>query len=121
VIEHKKAGILMVFFSIILYIATIIRFDVIFLALGVKVPIYVPLLAATVPFIFGLIPFSPGGLVFVEGGMLTLLGIFNIDKDIAGSFIIIERSISYLISTIAGGAAASYLGLKIWKSNNDEN
>ncbi len=116
VMSHKKAGILMVLFSIALYITTIIRFDIIFLALGMQVPIYIPLLAATLPFILGLIPFSPGGLVFIEGGMIALLGVFAIPNDIAGSFIIIERSISYLISTIAGGIAASYLGIKVWKS-----
>lgn len=116
VIENKRAGLYMVLITIFLYMTTIIRFYIIFLALGESVAWYVPFLAATAPFLLGLIPFSPGGLIFVEGGMMILLTtMIGISPLTAESFVIVERSISYLVSTIAGGIAASYLGIEIWK------
>lgn len=120
VMKHKKSGFFMILLSILLYFFTIVRFHVIFLALGLDVSWYVPLLGATVPFILGLIPFSPGGLIYVEGGMTGLFILFGISRNVATSAVLIERSISYLISTIAGGIAASYLGLKIWRDNSEE-
>ncbi|MFP4005729.1 MAG: YbhN family protein [Candidatus Hadarchaeia archaeon] len=120
VMKHKKSGFFMIILSILLYTFTIVRFYVIFLALGLEVSWYVPFLGSTLPFIFGLIPFSPGGLIYVEGGMTGLLILMGIERSAATSAVIIERGISYLISTIAGGIAASYLGLKIWKNNSDE-
>lgn len=127
VMEHRKAGSYMAIFSFTTYLTTIIRFYVIFLALGLNASWYVPLLGATIPFILGLIPFSPGGLVFVETGMMGLFtylintGAIQTPEGatvtvVAASIVAVERSISYLVSTIAGGIAASYLGLKIWKS-----
>lgn len=118
VMSHKKAAIAMITLTIFLYATTILRFYIIFLALGLEVPLYVPLLGATIPFLLGLIPFSPGGLVFVEGGMLGLFAALGIPHATAASAVIIERGISYFISTLAGGVAASYLGLKIWKNES---
>lgn len=126
IVNHRKAGILMILLSTLLYITTVFRFYIIFLALDLNVALYVPLLGATLPFIFGLIPFSPGGLVFVEGGMIGLFSYFAdtgaihtppaAAASVITSVVIIERGISFFISTVAGGLAASYLGLKIWKS-----
>lgn len=122
VIEHRKAAISMAILTFFLYSVTVIRFYVIFLALGLHVAWYIPLLGATVPFLLGAIPFSPGGLVFVEGGMMGLFIFLGIPSTptasvstTAASVVVIERSISYFISTLVGAVAASYLGLKIWK------
>lgn len=116
VMNHKRAAVSMVLVTFFLYSTTVLRFYLIFLALGLTISWYVPLLGATVPFLLGLIPFSPGGLVFVEGGMLGLFVALGISGPAAASAVIIERGISYFISTAAGGVAASYLGLRIWKS-----
>lgn len=120
VIENRKAAVSMIIATIILYLTTVVRFYIIFLALGLHVSWYIPLLGATVPFLLGLIPFSPGGLVFVEGGMLGLYSLLGIPSITASSAVIIERGISYVVSTVAGGVAASHLGLKIWKSQRYE-
>lgn len=116
IIKHRKAAVSMAILTFFLYSVTVIRFYIIFLALGLHVAWYIPLLGATVPFLLGAIPFSPGGLVFVEGGMLTLFVALGIPGPTAASAVVIERGISYFISTLAGGVATSYLGLKIWKS-----
>ncbi len=115
VLKNKKAGFLMVILSVILYSATIVRFYIIFLALGINVAWYIPLIGSTAPFILGMIPFSPGGLIFVEGGMMGIFMALGLSNTAAASTIMVERGISYFISTIAGGIAASYLGVKIWK------
>lgn len=116
VMEHKKSGIFMASLTILLYILVLFRFYLIFLALGFSVPLYVPLLGATMPIVLGLIPFSPGGLIFVEGGMIGIFVALGIPTTTAASAVIIERGISYFISSLAGAFATSYLGLKIWKS-----
>lgn len=116
VMEHRKASVFMISLGFLLYLTTIFRFYIIFLALGLHVSWYIPLLGATIPLLFGLIPFSPGGLVFVEGGMMGLFVALGIPSTTAASAVIIERGISYFLSTAAGASAASYLGLKIWKT-----
>lgn len=112
---HRRATFYMVLLSVMLYLTTIFRFHIIFLALGVHVQWYVPLLGATVPFLLGLIPFSPGGLVFVEGGMIGLFVALGIPEATSSLIVVVERGISFFVSTLAGAIAASYLGLKIWK------
>jgi uncharacterized membrane protein YbhN (UPF0104 family) len=45
-------------------------------------------------------------------GVFLMCGIPPI---IAFSATLIERAISYVLSTIVGAAAVSYLGIKLWK------
>lgn len=115
--EHRKAAAAMLVLAFLLLAMTVVRLYVIFLALGYPgIPWGVLLLAATLPLILGLIPFLPGGLVIVEGTMVGVFVACGVPAAIAVSATLVERGISYLLSTLVGAGMASYLGVKIWKS-----
>jgi uncharacterized protein (TIRG00374 family) len=78
-----------------------------------------PLLAVTIPLLAGAIPFLPGGLVLVEASMVGVFVACGIPLTIAVSATLVERSISYFLSTIVGAAATSYLGIKMWKTSKN--
>jgi hypothetical protein len=118
-IEHKRAAATMILLSFALLTLTVARIYVIFLALGLavhEVSWAIPLLGATIPSILGLVPFLPGGLVLVETGMVGVFILCGINPVIAASVVLIERGISYVLSTLVGAGVLSYLGVKMWKS-----
>lgn len=117
--EHKRAAAEMILLSFALLALTTARIYVIFLALGLavhEVSWAIPLLGATVPSILGLVPFLPGGLVLIETGTMGVFILCGINPVIAASAVLIERGISYVLSTLVGAGVLSYLGVKIWKS-----
>jgi len=102
----------------LLNLVSMMRIWIILIALlppSESVSLAAPLLAVTVPLIAGAIPFLPGGLVLVEASMAGVFMACGIPRIIAASATLIERAISYVLSTIVGAAAVSYLGVKIWK------
>lgn len=114
--EHKKAAATMLGFAFLLLSTTVVRIYVIFIALGyTDVSWAVPILGATIPLIIGLVPFLPGGLVLVEGSMAMIFIACGVPAPIAVSATIIERGISYVLSTLVGAGMTSYLGAKMWK------
>jgi uncharacterized protein (TIRG00374 family) len=92
------------------------RIWVILFALGQQTSFAAPLLAVTIPLLAGLIPLLPGGLVLVEGSMVGVFLLCGVPPEIAIAATLIERAISYVLSTIVGAAAVSYLGIKLWKN-----
>jgi uncharacterized protein (TIRG00374 family) len=91
----------------------VFRFYVIFRALGYQPQLSVLLIASSVPTIAGLIPFLPGGLVIVEGSMISVLSAFGVPLNLALAATVIERGISFVLSTIVGGGVFSYLGVRM--------
>jgi uncharacterized protein (TIRG00374 family) len=63
----------------------------------------------------GILPLLPGGLVAVEATMSAVFLWCGLPLPLAVSATLIERGISYVLSTLAGALAASYLGLRSWK------
>lgn len=115
--EHKKAAATMLGLSFLIIAMIVMRIYVIFIALGyTDISLTILLLGTTIPTIFGSIPFLPGGLVLVEGSMAGVFIACGVPAPIAVSAIIIERGISYVLSTLVSAGMASYLGAKIWKS-----
>lgn len=115
--EHRKAAVTMLALAFLLLSMTAVRFYVIFLALGytgISWPVL--FLGVSLPIILGLIPLLPGGLVIIEGSMAGVFIACGVPAPIAVSATLIERGISYLLSTLVGAGMASYLGAKIWKS-----
>ncbi len=91
----------------------VLRFYVIFLCLGYEPSLQVLLLASSLPVLLGLIPFLPGGLVIVEGSLVALFAAHGVPLEIAVAATVIERGISFVLSSVVGGAVFSYLGIRI--------
>lgn len=91
----------------------IFRFYAIFLALGYH-PTFATLLgASSLPIIVGVIPLLPGGLVLVEGSMISIFVLFGVPPNVAMAATVIDRGITFALSTIVGAGVFSYLGVKM--------
>jgi len=115
VLHDKKKAVTISIIALLLNLVSMVRIWIILFALGWNSSLVAPLLAVTVPTVAGIIPFLPGGLVLVEASMVGVFMACGIPLTIAISATLLERAISYVLSTIVGAAAVSYLGIKVWK------
>jgi uncharacterized protein (TIRG00374 family) len=67
--------------------------------------------------LLGLLPITPGGLGIVEGGLISLLLYFGLSLASSGSFVFLERFISFGLSSLIGFLYLFYYGgSEIWKN-----
>jgi glycosyltransferase 2 family protein len=104
---------LMVGWSLLIGSFDILQLYVIFLALGYHPTFSMLLVASSLPIIAGLIPLLPGGLVLVEGSLMSTFALFGVPLNLAMAATVIERGITFALSTIVGAVVFSYLGVKI--------
>jgi len=119
VLHDRKKAVVISVIALLLNLVSLMRIWIILFAFGQNVSLVAPLLAVTIPILAGGIPFLPGGLVLVEASMVGVFVACGIPPYIAISVTLVERSISYLLSTIVGAAATSYLGIKMWKTSKN--
>ena len=116
VLHDKKKAVTISTIALLLNLVSMMRIWLILFALHWNAPLAAPLLAVTVPLLAGIIPFLPGGLVLVEASMFGVFLACGATPEIAFSATLIERAISYVLSTVVGAVATSYLGIKVWKN-----
>jgi uncharacterized membrane protein YbhN (UPF0104 family) len=103
------------------WVLDIIRLKFIALALGLHISWYI-IAAVSVLYLFlGILPITPGGLGIVEGGLISLLLYFGLPLASAGSFVFLERFISFGLSSLIGFLCLFYYGgFMIWKSTKSQ-
>ncbi len=99
--------------TLLIGVSDILRLSAIFLALGYHPTLSTLLIASSLEIVVGLVPLLPGGLVLVEGSLISGLALLGIPLDVAMAATLIERGITFVLSTIVGGAVFSYLGVKM--------
>jgi len=120
ILHRKKCVLVMVALGGLFWTFIMVRLSLIFLALGYSPPIQMLMLAATVPAIVGLIPILPAGLGTVDLAFGFIYGQFGFGSvlefgSVTMTAILIDRMITFVLGTLIGAGALSYLGIRIWK------
>ncbi len=112
-IDRWKKLLLIGSLTLLLGALDVFRLYTIFLALDYHPQLSVLLIASALPTIVGIIPFLPGGLVIVEGSLISVLALSGVPLNLAIAATVIERGISFVLSTMVGAGVFSYLGVKM--------
>lgn len=110
-------NILVVGLSSAVWFLDMLRLKLIALAFGWNPSIGFLAIVSLANLIFGLMAFTPGGIGIVEGGLIGTLTYFGIPPTLAVSITLIERFISYVLSSIVGFITLIVSGgTEIWKA-----
>jgi len=115
--QLKKSFIPVLLLSCGVWVLDIIRLKLIALALNLNLSLYTIAAVSILYLLLGILPITPGGLGIVEGGLISLLLYFGLPLASSGSFVILERFISFGLSSLIGFLYLSYYGgIEIWKN-----
>ncbi|PAV13163.1 hypothetical protein ASJ81_18580 [Methanosarcina spelaei] len=116
----KQAFIPVFLLSCAVWTLDVVRLKLVALALNIDLSLSLIVTISILTFILGALPLTPGGLGIIEGGLISLLIYFGLSLASASSFVLLERFISYGISSIIGFLYLSYYGgFKIWKKSKE--
>jgi uncharacterized protein (TIRG00374 family) len=99
--------------SFLIWILEIIRVYVIFSAFNVDVSLLVIAEVFIISTLIGLIPLLPGGLGAVDGIMIILFSAAGVPPSISAGATIVERLISFWMTSIIGIALLPYFGTSV--------
>lgn len=96
--------------SFLIWGLEILRVYVVFLALNINAPLEIIAAVFVISTLIGMIPLLPGGLGAVDGMMILLYSYAGIPPSVSAASTIVERLISFWMTTILGVAAIPYFG-----------
>jgi len=99
--------------SFLIWILEILRVYIVFSAFGVDVSFIVIAEVFIISSLLGLIPLLPGGLGAVDGVMILLFSAAGVPPSISAAATIVERLISFWMTSIIGIAALPYFGASV--------
>lgn len=112
-ISNKKVLYYTIPLSFIIWIFEIIRVYLVFLAFGANVNLIVIGEVFIVASLVGMIPLLPGGLGAVDGMMIIFYSAAGIPSSISAAATVIERLISFWMTTIVGLIILPYYGSSV--------
>jgi len=96
--------------SFVIWIFEILRVYVVFSAFNVEISLLVIAEVFIISSLLGLVPLLPGGLGAVDGVMIILFSAAGVPPSISAAATIVERLISFWMTTIIGMAILPYFG-----------
>lgn len=96
--------------SFIIWFTEIIRVYLVFSAFGVDVSVILIAEVFIIASLIGMIPLLPGGLGAVDGIMILLYSVAGIPASISAAATVLERLISFWMTSILGLACLPYFG-----------
>jgi uncharacterized protein (TIRG00374 family) len=96
--------------SFLIWGLEIMRVYVVFLALNINAPLEIIAAVFVISTLIGMIPLLPGGLGAVDGMMILLYSYAGISPSISAAATLVERLISFWMTTILGVAVLPYFG-----------
>ena len=96
--------------SFLIWGLEIFRVYVVFLALNINAPLEIIAAVFVISTLIGMIPLLPGGLGAVDGMMILLYSYAGIPPSVSAAATIVERLISFWMTTILGVAVLPYFG-----------
>ncbi len=98
-------------YTVIAWACESARVLLVIMALGVSLPMSMVVFLGLLAALLTTLPLTPGGLGFAEAGLTGVLILYGVEKDIAGSIALLDRTISYL-SLLVGGFSVYLLSKK---------
>ncbi len=103
--------------SSLVWLLDVVRLKLIAMALGLSLSWGFVALVSVANLLFGLVAFTPGGVGIIEGGLVGTLAHFGVPFPFAVSMTLVERFVSYVVSTIVGLIVlVSSGGVEIWRA-----
>ncbi len=96
--------------SFLIWGLEILRVYVVFMALNINAPLEIIAAVFVISTLIGMIPLLPGGLGAVDGMMILLYSYAGIPPSISAAATLVERLISFWMTTILGVAVLPYFG-----------
>jgi glycosyltransferase 2 family protein len=96
--------------SFLIWGLEIMRVYVVFLALNINAPLEIIAAVFVISTLIGMIPLLPGGLGAVDGMMILLYSYAGIPPSVSAAATLVERLISFWMTTILGVAVLPYFG-----------
>lgn len=112
-VKNKKVLIWGLSLSSIIWILEILRVYVVFSAFNVNVPVILIAEVFIIATLIGMLPFLPGGLGAVDGVMILLYSYAGVPPFISAAATIVERLISFWMTSIIGVVALPYFGVSV--------
>ena len=99
--------------TVIRKIIAVVKYYLIFAALGYSVNLTVIVIAIGVGYMLMMIPATPGGLGIFEGGMISVFVLLGISPAVAATVVFLDRIIWYWSIMTIGSTLGTYYGINL--------
>lgn len=106
--------------SFLIWFMEVIRVYIVFSSFGTPVPLGIIAAVFVIATLMGMIPFLPGGIGAVDGVMIILYSAAGVPPSISAAATIVERLISFWMTSVIGIAMLPYVGSGVMDKFSDK-